>query len=257
LLVGCGETRLSSLFEVPAQLAMLLSLAASTAGHEPLAAVGAAELAAPAADFAVVSEPLEGPLRFGERAWMRALHENPAEAGANGYAGRVFVTSGGRFYVPTAGDRRRILDARNDAALASRLARAAADRNAVRMHTALHRAPTAGDLYIAHVFGPETAVSLVRAAGEEPNAVLKKRFPELANLAVESAGGAASAITVEQFYRRLSGSLHEPPRLIAIGLKPTVADTLQMDLTTKQAEGPTTVAWQAKVNLAKSARPVQ
>jgi hypothetical protein len=231
---------------------MLLSLAASTAGHEPTAAAVTAELAA-APDVAVVSEPLEGPLRFGERAWLRALHENPSEAGADGYSGHVFVTSGGRFYVPTASDRQRILDARNDFVLAARVARAAADRNAIRMQAALHRKPTAGDLYIAHVFGPETAISLLEAAGKSPDAELKKRFPELAGIGQDASAG---PMTVGQLYRRLSGALREPPRLVAIGLKPSVADAPRQDLLAESAQD-SKVAWQTQVNVAKADRPIQ
>ncbi len=245
---------MSSLFDVPAQLAMLLSLAASTAATEPSAEV--AELAAPAADAAIVSEPLEGPLRFGERAWLRALHENPKEAEACG--ARVFVTSGGRFYIPTPADRSRILAVRNDPLLAARVARAAADRNAVRMRTALHRSPTAGDLYIAHVFGAETAIGLLKAASQAPDAALKAQFPALASNAAELSGdGAKAPITVGQFYRRLSGALREPPRLVAIGLRPTVADAPREDLAAEHEEGAKTVAWQAQVNVAKADRRAQ
>ena len=166
---------MSSLFDVPAQLAMLLSLAASTAATDSSAVSVAAEHAAPVADVAVVSEPLEGPLRFGERAWLRALHENAKEAETIG--ARVFVTSGGRYYIPSPNDRDRILAARNDAELGARVARASAERNAARMRAALHRAPTAGDLYIAHVFGVGTAISLLKAAGEAPDTALAKLFP--------------------------------------------------------------------------------
>src|SRR5262245_30053994 len=100
---------------------MLLSLAAAT-GQGP----ADAGFSGPPTD-AVALEPLAGPLRFGERAWLRALHENGAQA--EGYGSRVFVTSGGRYYVPTEVERRRILDARDNSALAARVARAAAERN--------------------------------------------------------------------------------------------------------------------------------
>lgn len=233
---------------------MLLSLAASTATTEPSAAV--AELAAPAAGVAILSEPLEGPLRFGERAWLRALHENTKEAETIG--ARVFVTSGGRYYMPSPNDRSRILAARNDPELAARVARAGAERNAARMRAALHRSPTAGDLYIAHVFGAETAIGLLKAASEAPNAALKDRFPALASSAAEVSGdGMKAPITVGQFYRRLSGALREPPRLVAIGLRPTIADAPREDLAAEQEERAKTIAWQTQVNLAKADRRAQ
>ena len=246
---------MSSLFDVPAQLAMLLSLAASTAATDSSAVSVAAEHAAPVTDVAVVSEPLEGPLRFGERAWLRALHENAKEAETIG--ARVFVTSGGRYYIPSPNDRDRILAARNDAELGARVARASAERNAARMRDALHRAPTAGDLYIAHVFGVGTAISLLKAAGEAPDTALAKVFPELAANAAEVAGGAKAPVTVGQFYRRLSGALRESPRLIAIGLRPTVADSPREDLASSPDDGAKTIAWQAEVSVAKADRRAQ
>jgi hypothetical protein len=233
---------------------MLLSLAASTVATEP--SEGVAQLAAPVADVAVTSEPLEGPLRFGERAWLRALHENPKEAEACG--ARVFVTSGGRFYIPTPADRNRILARRNDPLLAARVAHSAADRNAARMRAALHRSPTAGDLYIAHVLGAETAIGLLKATSQAPDTALEVRFPALASSAAELSGeGAKAPITVGQFYRRLSGALREPPRLVAIGLRPTVADAPSKDLAAEREEGAKTIAWQAHVNVAKADRRAQ
>ena len=244
---------MSSLFDVPAQLALVLSLAASSAAPVPPAAV--AELAAPAADLTIVAEPLEGPLRFGERAWMRALHENVKEAETIG--ARVFVTSGGRYYMPSPNDRGRILAARNDNEFAARIARAGAERNAARMRAALHRSPTAGDLYIAHVFGAAAAISLLKAAVETPDAPLAKNFPELVGSAAEVAESNKAPVTVGQFYRRLSGALHEPPRLVAIGLRPTVADAPRGDLAAAPDDGAKTVAWQAEVSVAKAGRRAQ
>jgi hypothetical protein len=246
-------TLLSSLFDVPAQLALVLSLAASTAGHE-LPAAPAAEATAPAAIIAT-PETLEGPLRFGERTWLRALKEAPAEADAESYALRIFITSGGRFYIPTADERRRILEARHDSALAEALARAFAQSNARRMYAVLGRAPTAGDLYVAHVLGPEAAIALVTAAAGTPDDGVAKTFPELASALPELSG--ATSMTVGQFYRRLSGALHEPPRLVAIGLKPTMADAPRPHLADSRGAGTEAIAWQTEVSAANGARPIQ
>jgi hypothetical protein len=242
-------TRLSSLFDVPAQLAMLLSLAASSAAPEPTAAVLDAVVPA---DVMPLAEPLEGPLRLGERSWLRALHENPAEAET--IAGRVFVTSGGRYYVPTAADRNRILEARADPAIATRVARAAAEHNAARMHAVLHRRLTAGDLYIAHVFGSEAAISLLKAAGEAPETELQKRFPALAASIAGIEPGMPAPVSVGQFYRRLAGAVPQPPRLVAIGLRPTLAEESRQIAVPEESA---TVDWQANVNVAKADRRTQ
>jgi hypothetical protein len=236
----CGVPRLSSLFEIPAQLAMLLSLAASTAGHD---VAGEPSKSFPTAPPGVV-EPVEGPLRFTDRGWMRALYENQEEA--DGLGARIFVTSSGRYYVPVASDLRRILDTRQNAEMAQRVASAAAVRDAARIRRALKRAPAAADLYVAHVFGPETAITLIEEVGRAPDAPLKESFPMLAALPEVR----QAPLTVAQFYRRLSAALREPPRLIAIGLRSTVAAPATDDPNVAPPVRDNIVAWQAKVDIA-------
>lgn len=230
---------MSSLFDIPAQLAMLLSLAASTAAYEP-AATGLR--ARPAPPAAVTAAPLAGPMRFGERAWLEALYENPGQSG--GYAASVFVTTNGRFYVPTLGERTKILDARNDAPLATRVARAAAERNATVLRSTFQRVPTPADLYIAHVLGPASAITFLRAVEAAPDMPLLDGFPALAAGLADA--GDAKAMTVGQFHRQLRGVLRELPRLVAIGLKPSLDGQPGPD-----------VSWQATVDMAKAERVPQ
>lgn len=228
---------MSSLFEIPAQLAMLLSLAATAAGGAPVAPNAARE---PYTEATVVSvEPLEGPLRYGERAWLQALYDNPEAS--RGYAERVFATSGGRFYVPTESDRLQILNARKDASLAARVAHFAAERNARRLSVALQRPVSAADLYLAHVLGPAPAIALLKTVSETPDLPLAQGFPTLAGALTGTVEPSAASLTVGDFYRRLCGSLREPPRLVAIGLKPRVED----------APRPAP-AWHVKVDIAKA-----
>jgi hypothetical protein len=228
---------LGSLLDIPAQLAMLLSLAASNAAPDGMHMDPRALSEPP---LVVAAEPLEGPMRFGERAWLRALQENPAQSG--GYGSRVFVTSSGRYYVPTTEDRRSILEARNDGPLAAGVARAAADRNAARLQMALGRAPCAADLYVAHVIGSASAIAFLRAVDKTPDLPLREAFPGLqASLRDVSADGAAQ-VTVHEFYRRLREVLREHPRLVAIGLKPMLDEALPAG------------AWQAKVDVAEALR---
>jgi len=209
---------LSSLFDIPAQLALVLSLAAGSAEPTPVQPAIAGTGSHHASQLAAAYAAPAGPLLYSEQSWLRALHDNPHAATRLG--ARVFVTSGGRYYVPAPHERQRILAARNDAALAAPVTRAAAEHNAARMREAFDRTPVAGDLYIAHLFGAETAIGLVRAVGEEPDAPLRNRFPMIAGAI--SDGSPAGSMTVEQFYLRILGALGEPPRLVAIGLKPTV-----------------------------------
>jgi hypothetical protein len=239
---GCGVTRLSSLFEIPAQLAMLLSLAAATGGEGASAPNLSRE---PYTEPAIVTvEPLEGPLKYGEREWLQALYDNPEASGS--YANRIFVTSGGRFYVPTADERRQILDARNDAPLAARVASISAERNAARLGAALQRPVSAADLYIAHLLGPGPAIAFLRAASDTPDMPVGQVFPALAEAVPGVNDKAQSSLTLGELYRRFSSSLREQPRLIAIGLKPSVKDA-----------APSAHAWHVEVDIAKVDRVTQ
>lgn len=225
---------MSSLFDIPAQLAMLLSLAASTASYEP---ADAGLLARAVAPSAVAVEPLGGPMRFSERAWLQALYDNPGQS--DGHASSVFVTTSGRYYVPTAADRSKILDARNDAPLATKVARAAAERHAAVLHAALRRGPTAAELYIAHILGSASAIIFLKAADATPDMPLVEGFPGLAASLAET--GDARSMTVEQFHRRLCEVLRGPPRLVAIGLKPAIDEVPNA-----------ATSWQAKVEVARA-----
>ncbi len=144
---------MSSLFDVPAQLALALSLAASAGGSGSARAHPVYEVpAAPTALDIFDLQTVDGPLRFSDALWFRALKESASGPDADDVAGAIFRTSGGRYYVPASAERRRILLKRTDIALAARIARAFAERNAEQMQQDIHRAPTAGELYIAHLF---------------------------------------------------------------------------------------------------------
>ena len=210
---------MSSLFDIPAQLALVLSLAAGSTAQAPIPPTITSTISQHASPYAPPYEAPEGPLLYSEHSWLRALHDNPHAARQLGM--RVFVTSGGRYYLPTPHDRQRVLAARNDPALATPVARAVAEHNAARLRGAFNRAPVTGDLYIAHLFGPETAIDLVRAVGEEPDAPIRACFPALAEAIADAS--VAAPVTVEDFYLRVLAAFDEPPRLVAIGLRPAAA----------------------------------
>lgn len=246
---------MSSLLDVPAQLALALSLAASAAGHQP---AGLAALALPAQGAQVIylAEPLEGPYRFSERNWLRALKDDmPKEA--SGYAARIFKTSGSRYYVPAQDERRKILKARWNATLAQRVAAAAAKRNARLLHAALRRPPRAGDLYIAHVFGPEAAIAFIELATAKPTARVARHLPGLMTAAPALFKGDGDSLTVQQAYARLTAPLssYEPgthgplPPMQAPIAQPTEPLTRQAIARTTFV--PEAIDWQPQVSTAR------
>ena len=259
---------MSSLLDVPAQLALVLSLAASSAGNDPPAAPPQTAVVAPAqAPFDL--HALEGPFRFSEDIWLRALREGlPAGEGQADYSGRIFKTSSGRFYVPSAAERRRILDARLNAALAKRVAETFAQNNALRMRAALRRRPTAGDLYIAHVFGPEAAISFIELVDAKPQEIAARQMPELAQSAPGLLYEAGAPLTLAQVYKRLTDPMRKYARSAGVmaamhaqakredslALKPTLAEASQSAATSTSAR-PAALAWRAEVSLAADVAP--
>jgi hypothetical protein len=254
---------LSSLLDVPAQLALVLTLAASGPGNGTPTAPPPLETALLASTRTLLDpQPLEGPYRFSESSWLRALRED-RPAGEGQYSGRIFKTSGGRYYVPVAAERRQILEARANDALAGRAAEAFATNNAARMRAALHRAATAGDLYIAHVFGPETALAFIRLADARPNEFAAKQVPGLAQSAPELLATDDSPLTLAQLYKRLTEPMRKYARsavaqaalrarareqAAALDLKPTLAEATQPAVAPAE-----TRAWRAEVSASAGA----
>lgn len=244
---------MSPLLDVPAQLALALSLAAaSIEGAQP-------NLPPPIAQPSFtghVDGALEGPLLFSEHSWMRALHGVPDEAQKLG--GRVFVTSGGRFYVPAPGAHQRMLVARNNAKIAAKIAQAAARENARRMRPLIGKPAVAADLLIAHVVDVSTAVALVSAVENTPDLALATAAPRLAAVFSIGADGTHQAITVEQFYRLLIAKTAAPPRLVALGLKPRPRSENETAGQAARADRERVIAaWRARINAVPAAAATQ
>ncbi len=190
--------------------------------------------------------------------WLRALKEDlPRDA--HDYAQSIFRTSGGRFYVPRQSERLEILDARNDGALAARAARAFARANAHALRLSLRRAPTAGELYIAHLFGPEAAARLIACARSHAADAAAKYVPELAAHAKDLLGTRTASLTLGQLYAQLTQPLDDasgvsgpaPP-----ASEPTIADLLQRGAAWA-ALRPNAVAWRTEVSASVRSTPLQ
>lgn len=252
---------MSSLFDVPAQLALVLTLAASGPGDGAPIAPPVETAAVASASSLLDAEPLEGPYRFSETSWLRALRDDlPAGEKQPDITSRIFKTSGGRYYVPAAAERRSILAARANADLAVRAAQAFASHNAARLREALRRPPTPGDLYIAHVFGPEAAIKFIRQAETRPNDPAAPLAPELAPSEPNPETGAPPP-TLVQLYNRLTEPMRQFARTpaaqaalkarereeaAALDLKPTVGEGAH-----PASEG--AFAWHAEVSAGGSA----
>lgn len=106
-----------------------------------------------------------GLFQFIEGTWLDMVRRHGADHGLDAQA--AALRNGAN-----AETRREILALRNDPEISARMAGELARENAAAMHARLGRAPTAGELYAAHVMGPSGALRLVEAAQQgAPNAV--------------------------------------------------------------------------------------
>jgi hypothetical protein len=260
---------LSPLLEVPAQLALVLTLAASGPSEGAPIAPPTSAAAIASTQLQLTPEPLEGPYRFSETSWLRALREDlPSSDPLAAFSGRVFKTSGGRYYVPDAADRGAILASRTNAALAGRVAETFAERNAARMRVALRRPLSGGDLLIAHVFGSDAAIALIRQVEAHPNDPAAQSAPDLISTAPEPETG-TPPLTLAQLYNRLT----EPMRIFArtaaarealsarareqeaaLYLKPTIGES---SLVAGVSAAASSVAWHTEADAVQSAATPQ
>lgn len=208
-------------------------------------------------------------MRFSAGIWLRALKEGAPGNEVSDFSRSIFRTSGGRYYAPAAAERPRILAARRDATLAAHVARAFARRNAQRMRAALHKSVTAGDLYIAHLFGPEAAAEFIKLVAAQPGEPAATHLPKLQRAAPAVLYARAGALTLAQFYERLTDPLSKWPRGVSaapparsqlrhahLHIKPTLTEPLQRAV-------PASVVlseagrWPSSISTTRSAPPPQ
>jgi hypothetical protein len=121
-----------------------------------------------------------GLFQFIEQTWLGTLkHAGPA-LGYGRYADAVTMTSSGRFEVQDPGLRQQILSLRNDPSANALMAGAFTKWNGDWLAAKLGRAPTEGELYLAHFLGAAGASKLITTASTSPQANAAAVFPRAA-----------------------------------------------------------------------------
>ena len=212
--------------DLPQHLMMVLSLAAATVRAEPPGSPAPQPAAATAIHqtrLAAGTGPREGPYRFSEQVWLRALKELPATPGGEQDRELIFVTSSGRYYVPAAGPRDLILAARHDPERAAAVARALAEDNARALQRETAVEATAADLYVAHMAGRPTALALVKLAKTQPQAQVAKVLPALLAALPQLAHPGAKPLTIgeaDSVLRHALGVREEAPVVATVEAQP-------------------------------------
>ncbi len=126
------------------------------------------------------SSSAAGLFQFIENTWLKTIKQEGARFGLDNMASEIRQTSSGRYVVPDRDMRSQILALRYNPEISALLAGAFTQQNAEIMSDRLGRAPTQGELYIAHFMGAETGAKLVNLAGSEPRDRADVHFPRAA-----------------------------------------------------------------------------
>ncbi|WP_407050605.1 hypothetical protein [Methyloraptor flagellatus] len=121
-----------------------------------------------------------GLFQFTEQTWLEVVKTTGASVGLDQQANAIKQDSSGTYTVADPAAKAKILALRHDPLVSSVMAGKLTQLNAERLGTALGRAPTEGELHIAHVLGASGAVKLVRLAASDPNSTAAQAFPKAA-----------------------------------------------------------------------------
>ena len=126
------------------------------------------------------SSSARGLFQFVEQTWLGLVRETGASTGLAEEASQISAGGRGRFTVAGHGARERILALRNDPDVAAGMAAVLARKNFDGLSKSLGRAPSQGELYIAHFLGLGGASRFIRAATETPQGSAAAQFPQAA-----------------------------------------------------------------------------
>ena len=151
-----------------------------------------------------------GLFQFIDQTWLETVKTAGPALGYGRYAEAIQQTASGQYTVPDAAQRKAVMNLRTDPAAAAAMAGAFTQRNAAVLTDRLGRAPTNGELYIAHFLGSGGAAQFIAAKEAAPNSRAAALFPDAAraNRAIFY-NRDGSARTMAQVYGRLT-SQHGP-----------------------------------------------
>jgi hypothetical protein len=121
-----------------------------------------------------------GLFQFIDQTWLGTLKQSGGALGYGRYAAAIGQTDSGRYVVSDPAMRREIMALRKDPTANAVMAGAFTQANAQYLQQKLGRAPTDGELYMAHFLGPRGAANLIGLAAATPNALARDSFPRAA-----------------------------------------------------------------------------
>lgn len=126
------------------------------------------------------SSSASGLFQFIEQTWLGLVKEEGPKLGLNQQANAIATRADGTHVVPDPAARQAILNLREDPKVSSVMAGAFTQRNRDTLAAEIGRAPTGGDLYVAHFLGARGAAQLIKAAQQSPSRAAASDFPDAA-----------------------------------------------------------------------------
>jgi len=121
-----------------------------------------------------------GLFQFVDQTWLATLKAHGAKYGYARYAELIQQGPDGRYFVQGAEARKAVMDLRLDPHAASLMAGELAAGSAAYLRGRMGREPTMGELYAAHVLGPQGSAKLIDAVRLSPGTPAAALLPEAA-----------------------------------------------------------------------------
>ena len=122
-----------------------------------------------------------GLFQFVDQTWLATLKKHGAKYGYARYADLIGQGSDGRYHVSGSDARQAVMDLRLDPHAAALMAGELATDHASYLRGRMGRDPTSGELYAAHVLGPQGSARLIEAVQRAPRQTAADLFPEAAS----------------------------------------------------------------------------
>jgi hypothetical protein len=156
-----------------------------------------------------------GLYQFIDQTWLGTLKEAGSQLGYGKYADAITRNSSGRYEVSDPAAKAEILALRNDPTANAAMAGVLTNSNRLKLTGRLGRAPTDGELYMAHFLGVGGAGRLIEAKQNNPGQRADAAFPAAAaaNRAIfyERGGGARSVSEVHALLEsKYAGAMNSP-----------------------------------------------
>jgi hypothetical protein len=126
------------------------------------------------------SSSATGLFQFIDQTWLGTLKQAGTAYGYGSYADAIGRDASGRWVVKDPNMRRQIMQLRTDPTANAIMAGVFTQQNAAILSQRIGRAPSEGELYIAHFFGPGGAGKLIGLVGSNPRATAANVFPQAA-----------------------------------------------------------------------------